>query len=103
MWCSSTGPWGLGEVIVQGRVNPDEFWVHKPTARERLRSIIRKEAGDKRVKLVYAEGRRRQEVREISVPERDRERFVLDRRRKSCKPGPLGDGGRGPLFAPRRA
>ncbi len=70
------GSWGLGEVIVKGRVNPDEFWVHKPTARAGFASIVRKELGDKQVKLVYAEGGSK-EVREIGVPERDRERFVL--------------------------
>src|SRR5690606_23392760 len=49
-----TGAWGLGETVVQGRVNPDEFLVHKPTARQGYRSIVRREAGDKRLKLVYA-------------------------------------------------
>jgi pyruvate,water dikinase len=71
------GSWGLGEVIVKGRVNPDEFWVHKPTARDGFQSIIRKEAGDKRVKLIYGEGGTK-ELREINVPVRDRERFVLE-------------------------
>ncbi|MCA9286773.1 MAG: phosphoenolpyruvate synthase [Phycisphaerales bacterium] len=71
------GSWGLGEVIVKGRVNPDEFWVHKPTARAGFRSIIRKDLGDKQVKMIYGEGSTK-EVREIPVPERDRARLVLD-------------------------
>jgi len=71
-----TGAWGLGETVVQGRVNPDEILVHKPTARAGHRSIIRREAGDKRLKLVYAEGGSKS-VKEIRVPLQDRERLVL--------------------------
>src|SRR5690606_30198104 len=40
-----TGAWGLGETVVQGRVHPDEFWVHKPSLREGFPSIIRRELG----------------------------------------------------------
>ncbi len=50
-----TGAWGLGETVVQGRIRPDEFWVHKPTLRQGHRSIIRREIADKALKLVYAE------------------------------------------------
>jgi len=50
-----TGAWGLGETVVQGRVRPDEFWVHKPTLRQGHRSIIRREIADKALKLIYAE------------------------------------------------
>jgi pyruvate, water dikinase len=48
-----TSSWGLGESVVKGRVNPDEFWVHKPTFNQGFASIIRREAGDKAVTLVY--------------------------------------------------
>lgn len=72
-----TGAWGLGETVVQGRVNPDEFWVHKPTLAQGFRSIIRREPGDKQVKLVYAEGGTRS-VREVRVPRDDRRRFVIN-------------------------
>ncbi|HYJ09569.1 MAG TPA: phosphoenolpyruvate synthase [Polyangiaceae bacterium] len=48
-----TSAWGLGESVVKGRVNPDEFWVHKPTFRQGFASIIRREAGDKVVTLEY--------------------------------------------------
>jgi pyruvate, water dikinase len=52
-----TSSWGLGEGVVKGRVNPDEFWVHKPTFEQGFASIIRRDAGDKSVTLVYgAEG-----------------------------------------------
>jgi pyruvate,water dikinase len=73
------GSWGLGETVVQGRVNPDEYWVHKATAKSGFRSVIRKDLGDKAVKLVYAgEGLSAgRSVREIPVPPADRRRFVL--------------------------
>jgi pyruvate,water dikinase len=48
-----TSSWGLGESVVKGRVNPDEFWVHKPTFNQGFASIIRRDAGDKAVTLVY--------------------------------------------------
>ena len=70
------GAYGLGETVVQGRVNPDEFWVHKPTLRDGYRSVIRRERGEKEVKLIYAEGGART-VREVSVPEKDRLRLVI--------------------------
>ena len=47
--------YGLGESIVQGKVNPDEFTVHKPTLLEGYRSIIRTRCGDKDVKAVYGD------------------------------------------------
>jgi pyruvate,water dikinase len=73
------GAWGLGETVVRGRVNPDEFWVHKATARAGFRAIIRRELGDKNVKLIYGgEGlTAARSVREVPVPAADRGRFVL--------------------------
>jgi pyruvate,water dikinase len=71
-----TGSYGLGETVVQGRVNPDEFWVHKPTLRAGFRPILRRERGEKARKLVYAEGGARS-VREEDVPARERLAFVL--------------------------
>jgi pyruvate,water dikinase len=71
-----TGAWGLGEVVVQGRVNPDEWWVHKGTLRRGFRSIVRRRVGDKAVRLVYDEGGGRG-LRELPGRERDRRRPVL--------------------------
>jgi pyruvate, water dikinase len=71
-----TGAWGLGETVVQGRVRPDEFWVHKPTLREGYRPIIRREIAEKTVKLVYSDGGGKS-VREVRVPAADRRRAVL--------------------------
>jgi len=70
-----TGAWGLGESVVQGRVNPDEFWVHKQTLREGHRPLLRRELGDKRLKLVYGGGK---SVREVRTSREDRTRFVLE-------------------------
>jgi pyruvate,water dikinase len=71
-----TGAWGLGETLVQGRVRPDEFWVHKPTLRAGFRALVRREIGDKAVKLVYGPGDE-VPIREIPVPAADRRRPVL--------------------------
>ena len=71
-----TGAWGIAETVVQGRVRPDEFWVHKPTLRAGFRSIIRRERGNKTTKLIYAEGGTKA-VREVRVPAEDRLRLVL--------------------------
>ncbi|MCE7975304.1 MAG: phosphoenolpyruvate synthase [Leptolyngbya sp. PLA1] len=76
------GAWGLGETVVQGRVNPDEFWVHKATAKaggEGKRPVIRRDLGDKAVKLVYAWAGlvAARSVKEMPVPAADRHRFVL--------------------------
>jgi pyruvate,water dikinase len=69
-----TGAWGLGESVVQGRVDPDEFWVHKETLRKGFRPIVRRELGDKRVKLTYGENR---SVSEMRVSREDRALFIL--------------------------
>ncbi len=71
-----SGAWGLGETVVQGRVRPDEFWVHKPTLALGFRAIIRREVGAKAAKLVYAEGGSKA-VTEVRVPAADRRRLVL--------------------------
>jgi pyruvate,water dikinase len=63
-----TSSWGLGESVVKGRVNPDEFWVHKPTFEQGFASIIRREAGDKSVTLVYGpDGSTTEEVTDPSL------------------------------------
>ena len=71
-----TSSYGLGETVVQGRVNPDEYWVHKPTLLQGFRSIVRRERGEKALKLVYAEGGTR-EVREEKVPQSERRKLSL--------------------------
>ena len=71
-----TGAYGLGESVVQGTVNPDEFYVFKPTLTGNLRPILQKKLGTKEFKLVYEEGGTRQ-TRSVPVSAEHRERFVL--------------------------
>jgi pyruvate,water dikinase len=71
-----TGSWGLGESVVKGRVNPDEIWVFKPTLGQAAAPIIRRELGDKAVKLVYGNGNG-QAVVEQPVAEAQRRTLVL--------------------------
>jgi pyruvate,water dikinase len=71
------GAWGLGEFVVKGIVNPDEFKVFKPTLKQGFKSIINKKLGSKEKKLIYAsEGT--EPTREAPVAEADRHRFVLN-------------------------
>ena len=68
--------WGLGENIVKGRVNPDEFIIHKPTLTAGFRSIVGKELGSKETKLVYSIGGN-DPTQNVAVPVEDRKRFSL--------------------------
>ncbi len=70
-----TGAYGLGELEVQARVNPDEFWVHKTTLAAGHRPIVRREIGDKATKLIYGETRA---LREVRVPRDARARSCID-------------------------
>ncbi len=72
-----TGAWGLGENVVQGAVDPDEFYVHKPTYAQGFRSVLRKTLGDKQVHMVYAPGRTREPVINKPTPRADRKRYCL--------------------------
>jgi pyruvate, water dikinase len=71
-----TGAYGLGETVVQGRVNPDEFWVHKPTLSTGHRPIVRRQRGEKELKLVYAQGATSSVV-EQRVSAKDRAAYCL--------------------------
>lgn len=71
------GAWGLGEMIVQGEVIPDEFLVYKPfIKKEGLIPIISKTLGAKDRKMIYATGSKPTKI--LSVEEKDRQRFVLN-------------------------
>jgi pyruvate,water dikinase len=72
-----TGAWGLGENVVQGAVDPDEFYVHKPTYAKGFRSVLRRTLGDKQVQMVYASGRTREPVINRPTPRADRARYCL--------------------------
>ncbi len=71
-----TGAFGLGETIVQGRVDPDEFLVHKTTLRAGHRPILKRELGTKALKAVYAEGGGTG-IREVPTAAEEARRFVL--------------------------
>jgi pyruvate, water dikinase len=68
--------YGLGETIVQGAVNPDEFTVFKPTLKLGARPILHRILGSKEFKLVYDVGGERM-VKSLPVPQADRERFSI--------------------------
>ncbi len=70
-----TGSYGLGEMVVQGAVNPDEFYVYKPGLKAGRPAILRRNVGQKAVRMVYAEGQR---VRIEDVPEAGRLRLCID-------------------------
>ena len=69
-----TAAWGLGELVVQGRVNPDEFYVHKPNLEAGRPAILRRERGSKAQKMVYGADPD-ERVAVVDVPVGDRHRF----------------------------
>lgn len=72
-----TGAYGLGENVVQGAVDPDEFYVHKPTYLAGHRTVLRRLIGDKAVKMILVEGETKNTTRNIPTPKADRARFCL--------------------------
>ncbi len=72
-----TASYGLGENIVQGAVNPDEYYVFKPTFNTGHRAIIRKTLGSKEIKMVYGSSDSMVLTRNIEVPKADRRRFCI--------------------------
>jgi len=73
-----TSAYGLGETVVQGAVNPDEFYVYKPALRAGRHAVLRKNLGGKAIKMVYADKGSAQRVRTVDVAAADRNRFSLD-------------------------
>ena len=71
-----TGAFGLGETVVQGKVDPDEFWVHKPALGNGYPAIIRRELGEKAIRLVYGSGGNQALVEE-RVPLEQRRQPIL--------------------------
>jgi pyruvate,water dikinase len=72
-----TAAWGLGENVVQGAVDPDEFYVHKPTFGAGHRCVLSKRLGRKQIRMVYSGGRTREPVVNQPTPAEDRARFCL--------------------------
>jgi pyruvate,water dikinase len=71
-----TGAYGLGENVVQGTVDPDEFYVHKPTFNAGFRAVLARRLGSKEQRMVYARGHAT--TRNVTTPQADRNRFCVD-------------------------
>ena len=93
-----TASYGLGENVVQGAVNPDEFYVYKPTLRAGKPAILRRSLGTKQIRMVYSDqpGER---VRNEDTPADLRNRFSIIRRRRAGT-GEAGAGDRAALRPP---
>lgn len=73
-----TAAYGLGETVVQGAVNPDEFYIHKPTLEAGRPAILRRNLGSKAIKMVYGEeAKAGLSVKTVDVPEEDRGCFSI--------------------------
>ncbi|MES3709956.1 phosphoenolpyruvate synthase [Pseudomonas putida] len=73
-----TGAYGLGETVVQGAVNPDEFYVHKQTLQAGRPAILRRNLGSKAIKMVYGEeAKAGRSVKTVEVDRAERARFCL--------------------------
>ncbi len=73
-----TASYGLGETVVQGAVNPDEFYVYKPALRDGHQPILRRTLGAKAIKMIYAPAAQAEKrVLTVDVPEADRMRFCI--------------------------
>ena len=73
-----TSSYGLGETVVQGAVNPDEFYVYKPALEAGRPAILRRTPGSKMIKMVFSERREAgRSTRTLDVPEAERRRFSI--------------------------
>jgi len=74
-----TASWGLGECVVQGSVNPDEFYVYKPALASQRPAILRRTRGSKQIKMVYAgDNDNTRAVEIVNVPEAEQNRFSIN-------------------------
>ena len=76
-----TSSYGLGETVVQGAVNPDEFYVHKPTLKAGKRAVIRRNLGSKLIEMVFSTAEEKKAtgklVKTVDVPTELRNRYSL--------------------------
>ncbi|MBW3694933.1 phosphoenolpyruvate synthase [Vibrio sp. T187] len=73
-----TSSWGLGEMVVQGAVNPDEFYVHKPSLEAGNHSIVKRTFGSKQIKMIYANSQEiGKQVEIIDTDTEERNQFSL--------------------------
>ena len=73
-----TSSYGLGETVVQGAVNPDEFYVFKPTLKEGKPAIIRRAMGSKLIKMEFTQAGEEGRVKTVDVPLEMRNRYSLN-------------------------
>jgi pyruvate,water dikinase len=72
-----TGCYGLGETIVQGEVDPDEFYVHKPTLSQGFRCVLRRRLGAKQIRMVYGKRGGSHATLTRNVPDAERRKFCI--------------------------
>lgn len=72
-----TAAYGLGELVVQGEINPDEFYVHKPMLQAGKPAIISRKLGSKAHKMIYSAGKNRAKVKRVNANPADRQKFCL--------------------------
>lgn len=72
-----TGCYGLGETIVQGQVDPDEFYVHKPTLKLGFRQVLRRRLGGKQIRMIYGKRGGSHATLTRAVPDAERRRFCI--------------------------
>src|SRR5664280_410692 len=87
-----TGAYGLGENVVQGAVDPDEFYVHKPTFLAGHRAVLRRLLGDKAVKMVFVEGETKSTTRNrrLAAPDIGPRELRARSRRRRHRHGEIG-------------
>jgi pyruvate,water dikinase len=72
-----TGCYGLGETIVQGQVDPDEFYVHKPTLKQGFRRVLRRRLGAKQIRMIYGKRGGSHATLTRNVPDAERQQFCI--------------------------
>ncbi|MGD8933330.1 MAG: phosphoenolpyruvate synthase [Gammaproteobacteria bacterium] len=73
-----TGAYGLGETVVQGAVNPDEFYVYKPALRENRPAILKRGLGSKLIKMIYTDSTDHgRTVQTVEVGEKEQQQFCI--------------------------
>ncbi|MEE4245766.1 MAG: phosphoenolpyruvate synthase, partial [Kangiellaceae bacterium] len=73
-----TGAYGLGETVVQGAVNPDEFYVHKPTLKADKPAVVRRNLGGKAIKMIYTDSEEHgKTVETVDVAMEQRQQFCI--------------------------
>lgn len=73
-----TASYGLGEAIVQGKINPDEFFVYKPTLEQGKFAILQRKLGNKTIKMIYTKSTKpRESIKSVKVSERDLNHFCV--------------------------